>query len=79
MAVHQIGLGRTRIAVFLWIVTVGLEYVQVEEIGTGLIAAGMAQLVDLLLDLATDAGFGEVGTVAKTDEGIAPVLGLCRA
>ncbi|MNC78355.1 hypothetical protein D3C75_1305490 [compost metagenome] len=38
----------------------------------------MAQLVNLLLHFAFDTRLGEVGAVAKTDEGVAPVLGLRR-
>ncbi|MCY1430776.1 hypothetical protein D9M71_467290 [compost metagenome] len=77
MAIDQIGFCRAGVTVLLRVITVGLQDVQIEEVGTRVIAADMAQLIDFLLDLAPHAGFGEVGTIAKPDKGIAPVLGAC--
>ncbi|MNW00732.1 hypothetical protein D3C71_1962650 [compost metagenome] len=73
MTVGQVGFDGTGVAVFLRVVAVGLEHVEVEEIHAPFVAAGMAKLVDLLLDFLVHGRFAEVLAVAKADEGVAPV------
>ena len=50
----------------------------VEEIAAVLVAAGVGELQDVLLDVLGVVGLAEVGTVAVADEGVAPGRGLAH-
>ncbi|MCY1527171.1 hypothetical protein D9M68_622300 [compost metagenome] len=76
VTIDKVGLDRARVAVLLRVVAVGLEDVEIEEVLAMGITAGMAELIDLLLDLLRHRRFGEVLAVAEADEGVAPVHGL---
>ncbi|MCY1436765.1 hypothetical protein D9M71_529000 [compost metagenome] len=73
VAVDHVGLDGAVVTVLLRVVAVGLEDVQVEEVHAPFVAAGVAELVDLLLDLLVHRRFAEVLAVAEADEGVAPV------
>jgi len=74
-AVDDIDFAGAGLAVVAGVVLVGHEHVCVEEVRAVGPAAGVAQLQDVLLDGAVDAGFAELGAIAVAEEGVAPVGG----
>ena len=72
VAVGQVGLRGSGLAVVGRIVAIRLEQVQVEEVLSIGVAAGMGEADDMLLDVFVVGRFGEFGAETVADGGIAP-------
>ncbi|MPN51322.1 hypothetical protein SDC9_198965 [bioreactor metagenome] len=57
------------------ILVVGEQHVDVEEVAAVLVAADVAEVEDVLLDVVLVERLAELGAVAPADVGVAPVGG----